>query len=107
MKTELIVDEKTLSPIDRLGLAWCRLNRGEWDPILGKKPDYLDSLPAHKPWWRFWDKRPVRWQYEIKIMNAIERMIGGGNTSRCWWIFVLGRTEEEWFHWYIRRGLED
>lgn len=106
MKIELSVDEKTLSPIDRLGLAWCRLNKSEWDPILGERPVYLDSLPKRKPRWHFWDKRPEKWQEEIKIMHAIERIIGEANTSRCWWIFVLGRTEEEWFHWYIRKDLE-
>ena len=101
------IDEASLTYEDRLGLAWCRLNHGKWDPLLGQKPDYWDSLPERKPWWRFWDKQPARWQEAIKVMRAIEGIIGAANANRCWWKFVLGRTEDEWIHWYVRKNLEN
>ena len=33
------IDENALSFTDRLGLALCRLNCGEWDDFLGPRPD--------------------------------------------------------------------
>lgn len=98
-----MVDETTLDRTDRLGLAWCRLNLWQWDPILGS-PDYWDSLPESKPWWKFWG-RPARWQETTRIMREIEEMIGAANISRCWWKFALGRTEDEWIRWYIRKNI--
>lgn len=76
------VDESKLDKTDRLGLAWCRLNCFEWDEdLLGEKP--CDSEVV------------VR-----RAMDAIEQIIGDANVSRCWHIFVLGKTEAEWFRWY-------
>ena len=48
------INETELSSVDRLGLAYCRLNRYEWDNILGEKPANFDDLPKtkqkRKPW---------------------------------------------------------
>ncbi len=99
------VDESSLNKIDRLGLAWCRLNHSEWDNILGSKPEGFDEMrefPA--PWWKFWERRKTT-KYDIVLprMNNIEKLIGEANVSRCWWLFVLGRTEEEWEKWYMNK----
>ena len=37
--------EKELNYVDRLGLAYCRLNSWGWDEIIGPKPDEFDKLP--------------------------------------------------------------
>ena len=97
------IDESKLNEIDRLGLAYCRLNCSEWDDILGPKPDGFDEMPKyHAPWWKFWKRNQItRHDIIIQRMRNIESIIGRANTSRCWWIFVLERTEEEWKSWYI------
>ena len=74
-----MMDKKT---VNRLGLAWVRLNRGEWDELFGEKPEDYDL------------------QYFKVINDAIANLIGEANMSRCWWIYELGRTEEDWFRWY-------
>lgn len=68
--------------IDRLCLAWNRLNKGEWDSLLGEKPKDYDE------------------DYFRAIDRAIAEIVGEANISRCWWIYELGKTEEEWFLWY-------
>ena len=98
-----VIDESKLSEIDRLGLAWCRLNSGEWDEILGPKPDGYDELPLiPPPRWQFWKRnRLSKLDIIIRRMRNIESIIGNANVSRCWWIFGLERTEAEWRNWYI------
>lgn len=96
-------DENKLSHTDRLGLAYCRLNGWEWDSIVGEKPEGFDSMPNydHRKFRRFRKKIKTKYEYLTPVMKQIERIIGEPNTSRCWWIFVLGRTEQEWFDWYV------
>lgn len=97
----LVMDESNLSKIDRLGLAYCRLINYEWDDILGPKPKGFDDLPRSSPK-KIWLKRqPCKTGFVRPAMKGIEAMIGEANCSRCWWVFKLGRSEEEWFHWYI------
>lgn len=83
------IDESQLSIVDRLGLAYCRLNSYEWDEILGEPP----AVYGHKVLY-------------AKMM-AIEEIIGKANTSRCWWKFSIGKTEEEWREWYYKRYLPE
>lgn len=84
------VDESNLNRIDRLGLAYCRLNNWEWDEILGPKPDGFDSLSREEKYER---TRPA-W-------DAILSIIGEANASRCSWVFNLEKSEGEWFRWYV------
>ena len=35
--------EKKLNYVDRLGLAYCRLNSWEWDDAVGPKPEGFDE----------------------------------------------------------------
>ena len=79
------IDESRLSIVDRLGLAYCRLNSYEWDDILGEKP------------------KNIRQELCMKKMMAIQEIIGSANTNRCWWKFELGRTEDEWRAWYYKK----
>lgn len=97
------MDETKLSKIDRLGLAYCRLNAGEWDEILGPKPNGFDDLPKYPedPKWLWQKGKLSQADFTWPAMNAIESIIGDANTSRCWWLFQLGKTEEEWFRWYV------
>lgn len=98
--------EKELNFVDRLGLACCRLNSWEWDDILGPKPDGFDELPWYdnRKLKRFRKKIKTKSDYLLPMMHEIESMIGEESTSRCWWKFVLGETEEAWEQWYLTRG---
>ena len=97
------IDEASLNQIDRLGLAYCRLNTWKWDDVLGPKPEGFDELPDY-------DKEDeasacqevkTKMDYLRRPLQAIEEIIGWVNTSRCWWKFVLGKTDEEWFRWFV------
>ena len=97
------VDESTLSPTDRLGLAWCRLNSSIWDDFIGEKPPGFDELPDFDGrHFRFF-RRKIRTKadYVLPAMHAIEQAIGRANVSRCWWQFNLHRSEAEWHEWYF------
>lgn len=102
------IDESKLNFTDRLGLAYCRLNRCEWDEIFGPKPDGFDALPDFPPKKRlFRKKRPSKHDYVFPAIMTIESIIGRANTSRCWWLFALGKTEAEWLHWFAVKTLEE
>lgn len=102
--------EAELSTIDRLGLAYCRLNCWEWDEgIAGPKPEGFDDLPFYdnrefKPFYRlrrYFHPIRTRCQYTKPIINAVYRAIGETNAVRCEWIFEYGKSEEEWARWYF------
>ena len=99
---ETEVDEAALNQTDRLGLAFCRLNSWRWDELIGPKPEGFDELPNYDPkqGWLFHKKIRTKSDYIDPAIAGIESMIGSANTSRCWWKFVLGETEEAWFRWY-------
>ena len=95
------VDESNLKPEERFGLLWCRLNCGEWDELLGEKPDGFDELPLMTRRRLFGKKEPCKYDLVYPIMMAIKSLIGDARVSKCWWVFGLGKTEEEWFAWYL------
>lgn len=89
--------------IDRLGIAYCRLICYEWDDIVGPKPEGFDELPDRTQESCFFRrKKPCKADYVVPAYMAIKEIIGEANASRCWWVYKLGRTEEEWFRWYVR-----
>lgn len=91
--------------IDRLGLAYCRLNCFEWDEILGEKPEGFDNLPNYTPRNHLFKKRKMsKMDYIDPPIRAIESIIGRANTSRCWWKYELKLSEEDWFKWYTGRN---
>lgn len=75
------IDEYNLSYQERLGLACCRLNCGDWDEFLGPEPEGGD--------------------YIYLAMRTIEDILGSAECSRYWWLFALDRTEMEWMRWYV------
>ena len=91
------IDENTLNFEERLGLAYCRLNSYEWDDILGDKPEGFDDLPSyvHRGMCKHLLVRPA--------IQAIKEIIGEAQASRYHWRFVLGKTDEEWFRYYVTR----
>lgn len=99
-----MVDESKLSRTDRLALAVCRLDHGEWDYILGAKPEGYDNLPDYERINRFTGKRkPCQFEHRMRASAAIRSIIGDAVVSRFYWIYGLGRSEEEWFLWYISK----
>lgn len=91
-------DENALSPVDRLGLAYVRLNFGCWDPILGPIPSALDPVKLVE------DSGPVTFGINETfqpLMDAIESIIGEAACSRAFYICITGKTEADWFRWYV------
>lgn len=102
------IKENELDRVDRLGLAFCRLNCGEWDEIIGPKPDGFDEMVEFDK--EFHDTRrrtawPTKHDYIGPALKGIEDIIGDANTSRCWWKYELGRSEQEWLKWYVGERL--
>ena len=94
-------NENELDRVERLALAYIRLNSYEWDEIVGPKPHGFDDLPVYtKPHWLTGKRKPSQSGVVRPAMNAIESIIGAAAISRFWWKYGLGRTEEEWFRWY-------
>ena len=73
------------------------------DAIEKFKPEGFDDLPDfdRRKFRRF--RKPIRTKYDYiwPKMKGIEFLIGKDNTSRCWWTFELGRTEEQWREWCL------
>lgn len=86
----LDIDESTLNPVERLGLAWCRLNSWEWDELLGPKPSGFDTLPEAP------DALPNKYALICCQMARIERMLGAPYLNLCWNRYALGKSEAEW-----------
>ena len=87
--------------IDRLGLAYWRLNHLEWDELLGPKPEGFDELP------NFWEKRwpwekrkPSKEDHTRRPMAAIRSLIGEVNISRYWLKYEYG-CEDQWLQYYL------
>lgn len=97
------IDESKLSTVERLGLAYCRLNSGEWDELVGPKPEGWDKMPDYD-YNRQRTLYPTKADYQLRSMQAIENIIGKAEVSRCHWRFELGKTEEEWLAWYLYEG---
>ena len=100
-KRMLAAEKMALTDVDRLGLAYCRLNCGLWDNILGPKPDSVVLCGSDEPTAKV--IYGIAASEDIKVtemMAAIQSIIGEANTSRCWWIFILEKSENEWFRWY-------
>ena len=81
--------------IERLGLAWVKLNKYQWDEILGDKPDGFDEMTT-----------PERYDCGIisKQMRRIEDLLGEHHkaiTSMCWWKFELKEDINSWIDWYL------
>lgn len=82
------IDESKLSPVERLGLAYCRLNCWIWDELAGDKPDGFEQMTNEE-----------KHIYIHPQLNRIEQILGSPYVNRCWWIYEMGKTEEEWLEW--------
>lgn len=83
-------EKEKFDAVERLGLAYCRLNCREWDTLFGEKPEGFDDFPEG-----------YKHRIVMRKIALIETLIGEMNTSRCWWKFRLHRTEEAWKAWYF------
>lgn len=81
------IDESKLSPVERLALAAYRLNRWEWDDMLGRKPKRFDTMTI--------DEKQL---FILPQYNRIKELLGDVYLLRCFWIFD-GETEEDWLKW--------
>ncbi|MGN0776042.1 MAG: hypothetical protein ACI4MM_05115 [Candidatus Ventricola sp.] len=79
------VDERTLGPMERLGLAYCRLESLEWDERAGEKPEGFDKTPE-----AFYVSH-----IQPQLLR-IERILGNPYIERCRWVFDRRESEERW-----------
>lgn len=79
------IDEYKLNPEARLGLAYCRMNCWEWDEYMGEKPANFEEN---------------KFEALIPYLKKIKSTIGKNNCSKYWWVFEIGKTEDEWAQWY-------
>ena len=80
----------------RLGLAWVRGNKWIWDEeVFGPKPDIYEDLPM------FSSGGESKYDYIHPKMEEVSKEISRMITSKYWWLYELGRTEEEWKEWYM------
>ena len=115
------VDESALSRIDRLGLAACRLNSWMWDEYVGPKPERFEQLPNYDRYFlerishpflmkilsrlfpEKYAKTLTKHDFINPVIRGIESEIGEANISRCYWVYGMKRTEEEWRRWYYTK----
>ena len=94
-----LVDETKLSELDRVGLAYCRLNCWQWDTMFGPEPPGFYYLPNHQG--------PGMTKFDLitPIMRELRTHYPESLFSRSWWVFFMGKTEEEWINWYTKAAL--
>lgn len=74
-----------MSPMERLGLAFCRLENLCWDVAAGEKPNGFDEA----------DDRGKR-KLADEPMRKIKAILGTQYINRCRWVFDLHKSEESW-----------
>lgn len=80
------VNESSLDEDERLGLAWCRLNYGGWDSLLGPEPDPDNRLAC-----------------SILGMSSIESIIGTAQADWYAWKFLRLGNRNEWLRWWLTK----
>ena len=80
-----------LSPIERLGLAYCRLEGLVWDEAVGPKPKGFDEAPDQVK--HFIVQRP---------MEMLEAMLGETYLDRCRWVYDQRKSEKDWVKHQMR-----
>nr|DAH64685.1 MAG TPA: hypothetical protein [Caudoviricetes sp.] len=76
---------KQMSPMERLGLAFCRLENLCWDEAAGEKPQGFDDA-----------KDSVKRSLVQEPMRKIKAMLGEPYINRCRWVFDQLRSEQSW-----------
>ena len=103
------IDESTLSPKERLGLAYCRINSWQWDDLFGEKPENFDDLPDIRPVKLIGRIRNKKWRkyrrckqdYCKPIIVVMDQVFAKEEKLCYWWRFGLGRPKEEFERWYF------
>ena len=84
--TELVEKRRSkLPPMERLGLAFCRLENLCWDEAAGEKPKEFDEA-----------NDSVKRALVREPMRRIKAMLGAPYINRCRWVFDQHRSEESW-----------
>ena len=85
-----------LSPMERLGLAYCRLEGIYWDEHIGPKPEGWDNARD--------DERFIIVQEHLR---RIETMLGKDYLDRCRWVYDTRRSEQSWIEFRQRMYMRD
>lgn len=84
--------KRKLSPMERLGLAYCRLEGLSWDEHIGPKPEGFDEAPDN-----------VKFFIVQRHLRRIEAMVGETYLDRCRWVFDSRRSEKSFIEFQARR----
>ena len=71
--------------MERLGLAYCRLEGLHWDEHIGPKPEGWDTA-----------RDDVKFFIVQKHLQRIEQILGKVYLDRCRWVYDTRRSEESW-----------
>ncbi len=79
------IDETALTPIERLGLAYCRLEGLKWDEYIGPKPKGFDEA-----------RNDVKRFVVEPHLQRISAMLGETYIDRCRWVYSRQLDEADW-----------
>lgn len=85
-----------LSPMERLGLAYCRLEGLYWDEYIGPKPEGWDNARDYE-----------RFVIVQEHLRRIETMLGKVYLDRCRWVYDTRRSEQSWIEFRQRMYMWD
>lgn len=85
-----------LSPMERLGLAYCRLEGLHWDEYIGPKPKGWDNA-----------RDDERFAIVQEHLRRIETILGKVYLDRCRWVYDARSSEQSWIEFRQRMYLQD
>lgn len=90
MLDQWVGKEQELERLDRLGLAYCRFYSGQWDNYIAPPPPGYQHMRKEEQLHLSW-----------VVSRNLSEYLGSAETSRAWWKFVRGASDEEWLVWYM------
>lgn len=85
--------------MDILFRFWCNVNCHCIYDNLRPKLDFIFSfINVHRKY-----RLSHRWADLINsfVYKILDRFLPEEGKSKCWWVYIMGRTEDEWHRWYL------
>ena len=84
---------------------WCDVNSQCVYDMLRPKLDFVFSFVDKQNKYMLSHK----WSFLVNhfIYEVLDRFLPEEGKSKCWWTYIMGRTEEEWRLWYLQRKQKD
>lgn len=97
MSEEMILNLENLDE-HRLGEAYVRMNKFEWDELCGKCPENWNEMNNRDRWANPTFRNVFLW---------LRYHLSDEQKHHYWWTLRLGRSEESWRKHYIKIFEED